>query len=225
MGTLTKFTILNATGVVLIAGAFGIDIDPETAEQIAVSLGGIGPLLNIALAIWLQYKKKKEQAVLHAVVKSQSGFILPSLLRPFAGVMLVLVATLAFLPGCSIFDGNNEAAERLAVAVGVRSVVGSGPDYAERAKEIERVTVSIKSRLNEQVAVDSDLLGAAIRNAIPYDRLSPPDVLLVNDLVNAVVAELQSKIKLGEIPSDALFRVEQVADWVIAAARAYQQGT
>lgn len=130
-----------------------------------------------------------------------------------------ILASMAFLPGCSILQGEGSEGEEFAVrsAIQIATVEVIDGD-AERADQV----VAIASQARELVAGDAtaalDAVEQRVRDEIQWDALSPTEQQVASDLVELVRAELEARIDGGTLDPGDRVAVRTVLDWIIEAA-------
>lgn len=138
----------------------------------------------------------------------------------FNGLLLaltVLVIVALMLPGCASLE-RGDATARLAVTYAALKTIESGDDPAARAAEVAAIARDAQRFLDSET-VTVALLEHAVRSRLPAD-LSPADRLLADALVDAVVAELETRVGLGVLDAGQRLVVNQVLGWIVGAAEA-----
>lgn len=131
----------------------------------------------------------------------------------------VVAALLAIMPlaGCATLDKHENTA-KLAVTYGTLKAVEQGLDPTR----IRTVAQDIKAlATGEAVTIAS--LQEVVSTQLAGMELSPADRYLADALVQAVVAELQTRIGTGILSPEQSVQVGMVLQWVIDATALYKQ--
>lgn len=129
----------------------------------------------------------------------------------------ILTAALAafILSACaSLTEGNTDA--KLITQYAVIKVAQGDP---EKAARIEEIATEVKRYASGEAFLTVDLLIAAIRDQVRFDRLDAADTLLVNALLDKLRAELVDRFGEEPLPEDLQLAVDVVSGWVIQASR------
>lgn len=130
--------------------------------------------------------------------------------------LIAIVAAIAALSfaGCSS-TATGKPAAKLVVQYAVLKVVANNQEKAARVVEIAKEVQAVAG--NDGFNTVS-LLMTVVRTKIDYSKLDAADTLLANLLIETVEAELSERVGAGVIPEGSVFKVKEVASWVIDGA-------
>lgn len=138
-------------------------------------------------------------------------------MRTFVGLI-----AMALLPGCTTLS-SQPTTSSLVVTYAAAKVIEAGntPDERlNRAQRIKAIVAEARTWLTGE-AVTVGLLENAARARLAQLNLSPADSMLANTLVQIAIEDLQMKVGAGVISPDQLLTVNQLLDWIEAAAELY----
>ena len=129
---------------------------------------------------------------------------------------LLIIAVFAMLAACAGHPQQDNAA-RLGTKVAVAHFIQRAEVPAERAQRVAAIAREALARVGDsQTSVE--LIEQAVRQQIPWQRLSLVDQQLADELVVAIRMELQARVGNGLLAPDQKIAVATVLGWVLETA-------
>lgn len=116
--------------------------------------------------------------------------------------------------GCAQISPVLRSGSRAAIQYAVARYLGEDP---QRAQEARRIIVEVRPLA--QGAATLDALAQAVEARIPWQRLDLADAVLLAELLTVLRDELERRIGSGLLDPGRVERIEQVLDWIDAAAQ------
>lgn len=154
-------------------------------------------------------------------------------------IMLALVLMLGVtLAGCATTGSTaqEEFMAKSAVSIATGRFIRMADDPAERAARVDRtvsgVLLTLEGTERPVVEVTLDELEQSMRDQIPWDRLMPEEVIVLDGLILMIREELELRtdgvdtgvdIDIG-MDEEMLVRVTDVFGWVSDTAKLYRGG-
>lgn len=132
--------------------------------------------------------------------------------------LIMIVASAMLIGGCAWVE-ENPATAYMAVTYATEKVIDGD---VERAQRVEQIALEVEQAATGDTAQTIDLLIDLARDEIDWTKLDSADTRLVNYLLLTLSDELKERYGDGFIPEDARLTVNQIAGWVIEAARGVQ---
>ena len=126
----------------------------------------------------------------------------------------ILMAALAILTGCATLTDENSSA-RLTTYYATLKVIDGDPDKAAR---VQFIATEVQRYASGEEYLTVDLLIAAIKDQVRWDKLDAADELLVHALIDELRAALVRRFGEDVLPEDLRLAASTVATWVITAA-------
>lgn len=140
------------------------------------------------------------------------------------GILFVVMSVFALATsGCSSVNSfviEHEVAAQAAVMYGVQKFVHEADDTSQRASRVVNVVDKTLAGIDDKSMV-IDELEMVLRSNIDWLSMDPPDVILIDTLINAVVAEISKRIEDQTLPADSVTTVKTVLGWARQAAVMY----
>lgn len=127
--------------------------------------------------------------------------------------LLISVLAALVLSGCASFGEIDNV--QLATKYATLKFIERGSDPAERAAKVREVVGDVKRFLYSETATLPELKSLVMARE-ELVGLSAADRLLVSTLVDSVVYELTGRVGTGVIPSEQVYKVDQVLAWVLS---------
>jgi len=141
----------------------------------------------------------------------------PLSLSPRFSILAAATAILTLLV-CACQTPTQTLGAQIAVMLATEQVV---KDHPERAAKVVSIADHVAALAAGDTASTVSLLMAVVRGKIDWTKLTPTETTAVNLLLAAIETELTSRIDLGQIPADQVYKVALVAGWVKLAAAPY----
>jgi hypothetical protein len=125
-----------------------------------------------------------------------------------------LLAASVLLAGC-MSTPTGRLVTHLGLSVAVGQLCEKKPHYAPR---IAAIAGEIEQATSDGTYSSVDAVIAAASELVDWEKLSPEEVGLVRDLLNAVGFELKQRMGSGELSNERLLSVSEIAGWIRASA-------
>ena len=127
--------------------------------------------------------------------------------------VIMLISGLSTLSGCATME-RHEFAAKLGVQYAMLKYV-ERKDDPEDTKARIREHVSAAKRFLDQGTTTLALLKSSVIARLDMSKISVADQLLIYAVIDAIVFELQDRIKDGVIRPEQLYKVNEVLDWIL----------
>jgi len=126
----------------------------------------------------------------------------------------------AFLSGCSTtpgetWDGPSEAIGSAVIQYAVLEYIDGDAETAER---ILAVTDALQGNTTSLEAVTIDALVAAARDTVPWEAMTPPQIVLANQLIGFIEGQIRRRVDVGQLSPESLASVDLMIGWISQAA-------
>lgn len=131
---------------------------------------------------------------------------------------ILFCAAMFYFTGCASTGNTDQMKliERAAVSYAVIKVIDKHP---EKAAKVLAISHAVRQVAGTDGFNTVDLLMAFVRSKADFSKLDPADQMLAGVLLDAVQAELKSRVGGGVLTSDKLLIVGEVAGWIEDAAK------
>lgn len=129
-------------------------------------------------------------------------------------LFLLVPGLAAWGAGCAQIPPVLRGGARAVIQYAVTRYLGEDP---HRAQEARRIIVEVRPLA--QGASTLEALAQAVEARIPWQRLDLADAVLLAELLTVLRDELESRIGDGLLDPARVERIENVIDWIDAAAR------
>ena len=132
-------------------------------------------------------------------------------------ICIAAIAAIVVLSGCATGGGTTGDLVPMAGVMKLTEELVEGD--AEKAAAVRDIATDIRAAATAEEFATVDLLITAVRARVPWDRISPVDAAIAEELIKSLRQYLLDELGADVLPEHMRLTVEKVSGWVILAAR------